>query len=251
VDVFISWSGDLSKQLASAIHRWLPNVLQFVKPYFTPSDIDKGARWLDDITKKLSHSSFGIIVLTADNLQSPWINFEAGAISCTVEQARVCPIVFGMKPTDVDGPLAQFQASRFTNEDIHRLVRTINDAATGDKKLLDSVVDSAFDMWWPRLEADVNTILKNAATPHAPQEMRSDRELMEETLSLIRSMNRFQDAFTMMGSLMRGMNQPMPPDVQELVAFLKDPEAVARVNEELKARKRQGSSLAAPPLPPD
>jgi hypothetical protein len=42
--VFISWSGDRSKQLAEAIHWWLPNVMQFVKPYFTPADIDKGRK---------------------------------------------------------------------------------------------------------------------------------------------------------------------------------------------------------------
>ncbi len=41
--VFISWSGELSNKLAEAVRQWLPGVLQFVKPYFTPSDIEKGA----------------------------------------------------------------------------------------------------------------------------------------------------------------------------------------------------------------
>jgi hypothetical protein len=37
--VFISWSGELSKQLAQALRDWLPSALQYVKPYFTPADI--------------------------------------------------------------------------------------------------------------------------------------------------------------------------------------------------------------------
>ena len=40
--VFISWSGDLSKKIAEELRFWLPAVLQFVKPYFTPNDIEKG-----------------------------------------------------------------------------------------------------------------------------------------------------------------------------------------------------------------
>ena len=191
--VFISWSGELSRQLAEALHRWLQNVLQFVKPYFTLSDIEKGARWANEISKELEKSTFGIIALTRDNLHEPWINFEAGAISSSVEQGRVCPIVFDMKPTDVDGPLAQFQSSRFTREDIHHLIRTINNAAAEDKKLSESRVDSAFDMWWPKLEAEINTILRNAVLPHSPQQVRSDRELMEEMLSLIRGISSRQE----------------------------------------------------------
>ena len=54
--VFISWSGDLSNKLADAVSEWLPNVLQSVKPYFTPSDIEKGAKWASGISRELENS---------------------------------------------------------------------------------------------------------------------------------------------------------------------------------------------------
>src|SRR5262249_35783376 len=112
--VFISWSGDRSKQLAEAIHWWLPHVLQFAKPYFTPADMEKGTRWDNEISKELGQSQIGIIAMTAENLASPWIMFEAGAISRVIEEkARVCPIVFGIAKTDLVGPLASFQAIEF------------------------------------------------------------------------------------------------------------------------------------------
>ena len=59
--VFISWSGELSERLAGAIRDWLPTVLTFVKPYFTPADIEKGARWQNEISKALATTSFGIV----------------------------------------------------------------------------------------------------------------------------------------------------------------------------------------------
>ena len=78
--IFISWSGDLSRELGEAIRDWLPGVLQSVKPFFTPNDIEKGARWNKDISNELEQSSFGIFCLTKENLSRPWIMFEAGAL---------------------------------------------------------------------------------------------------------------------------------------------------------------------------
>ncbi len=83
--VFISWSGELSNKLAEAVRQWLPGVLQFVKPYFTPSDIEKGARWGSDILTELDSSDIGIICLTKENLEKPWILFESGALSKTLK----------------------------------------------------------------------------------------------------------------------------------------------------------------------
>ena len=44
--VFISWSGEESRDYGEAIREWLENTLQRVEPYFTPEDTEKGTRWL-------------------------------------------------------------------------------------------------------------------------------------------------------------------------------------------------------------
>ncbi len=54
--LFISWSGSLSRKLGEALRLWFPAVIQSIKPYFTPSDIDKGARWNNEIAKELETS---------------------------------------------------------------------------------------------------------------------------------------------------------------------------------------------------
>ena len=40
--VFISWSGDRSRRIGEALRRWLPGVLQAVRPYFSPDDVLRG-----------------------------------------------------------------------------------------------------------------------------------------------------------------------------------------------------------------
>lgn len=183
--VFISWSGDLSRELGEALRQWLPGALQFVKPFFTPNDIEKGARWGKEISTELEESSVGIFCLTKENLSKPWIMFEAGALSKRLDASRVCPILFGIDSTDLEGPLVQFQASSFNRQDVKKLFKTINNAA-GDNKLDDTVLESVFDMWWPKLDASIKSILTNHSNNTHEVTLRSDREIIEEILSLTR-----------------------------------------------------------------
>lgn len=88
---------------AEAVRHWLPGTIQFVKPYFTPEDIEKGTRWGSDIVKELESSKIGILCLTNNNSDSPWILFEAGALSKSLEKSRVCTVLFGLETTDLKG----------------------------------------------------------------------------------------------------------------------------------------------------
>lgn len=182
--VFISWSGQLSKEIGEIFRKWLPGILQFVKPYFTPDDVEKGARWYSDIAKELEESQIGILILTRENLQSSWIMFESGALSKQMEKSQICPILFGIENTDLQGPLIQFQTTAFNNEDMYKLVKTINNAY-GEQKLEESVLNDAFELWWPRLEKEISSKLEKYKAS-SDEKLRSDRELIEETLSLVR-----------------------------------------------------------------
>lgn len=115
--VFICWSGKTSKRLAEIFRDWIPAVIQAVKPYFSPEDVEKGARWYPEISKELEQCSAGLICLTRDNLEAPWIMFEAGALSKSVEKSRLIPLLFGIGTADIKGPLIQFQAAPFSKEE--------------------------------------------------------------------------------------------------------------------------------------
>lgn len=183
--VFISWSGELSKELGEIFSKWIPSVLQFVKPYFTPEGIEKGSRWYTEIVKELEECRIGIVILTRENLLEPWIMFEAGALSKELERARICPVLFGVTNSDLVGPLVHFQATSFRIDEMKKLVKSINNAYE-ENKLVDSVIDKVFEKWWPDLEEEVRVAMgKEREKGHGKS--RTDREIMEEILGISRA----------------------------------------------------------------
>src|SRR5208282_4320198 len=90
--IFIGWSGERSKQLAKILYDWLPIVLQNVEPYMS-EEMDKGTRWASGVAEELESSNFGLFCMTRENLDAPWIHFEAGALSKVVAQSYVVPIL--------------------------------------------------------------------------------------------------------------------------------------------------------------
>src|SRR4051794_30684648 len=130
-NVFISWSGPRSRQIARALHDWLPKVIQAVRPWMSDADLEKGTRWSSEIATRLAEARIGVICLTPENINEPWILFEAGALAKTLNQTYVCPFLFELDPSDLGWPLAMFQATIFEREEIRRLLHTIN---TGLKK---------------------------------------------------------------------------------------------------------------------
>jgi hypothetical protein len=162
---------------------WLPKVINAVQPWLSSADIEKGARWSTDVASKLETARVGIICLTSGNVHSDWILFEAGALSKTLQNTFVCPLLVDLAPADIRGPLAQFQATGTKKPDVKRLIITIN-SALGEKALADAHLDDAFEVWWPRLEGK---ILALPAEDESPKPQRSEREILEEILALVRS----------------------------------------------------------------
>jgi hypothetical protein len=87
--VFLSWSGEKSRAVATALRAWLPYVNAEVEPWMSESDIEPGARWSAEIAKELESTSFGIACVTSGNQGSPWLNFEAGALAKQLSTSRV------------------------------------------------------------------------------------------------------------------------------------------------------------------
>lgn len=158
--VFISWSGARSKKVAQIFRDWLPTVIQAIDPFVSSEDIEKGARWNTDIAQELKESSFGLICVTKDNLTAPWLNFEAGALSKSIDNTYVAPLLFDVKPSDLKGsPISQFQATSFTKDDMKRFIETLNSAA--GNCLSSARLDKAFELCYPDLENSLNE-LKNS-----------------------------------------------------------------------------------------
>lgn len=184
--VFISWSGNKSHKVAMIFRGWLPSVIQSLEPYVSSEDIDKGARWSSDIAKELEDSTFGILCVTKDNLHAPWLSFEAGALSKTMDKSFVTPFLFDIKRSEVNGPILQFQSTIFEKEDIKKLIHTLNKAC-GESGISESMLEKAFEVWYPTLEGDLNDLKENDGDV-LEKNVQEDHstEIIEEILELSR-----------------------------------------------------------------
>jgi hypothetical protein len=135
--LFISWSGLRSKEIATALYQWILLVIQAVEPFMSAEEIGKGLRWSGSLASELENSNFGLVCLTLENTNSTWLHFEAGALSKVVDTAKVAPLLFGLKPSDIQGPFTQFQFTNLEKDDFKRLMHSINNAC-GDFGLEDA-----------------------------------------------------------------------------------------------------------------
>ena len=204
--VFISWSGERSKATAEALREWIPSVIQAVKPWMSKEDISKGARWSRELAENLKDTNFGVVCLTADNLKSSWILFEAGALSKAIENAFVCPYLVDLEVSALDGPWKEFQATKAQKDDTLKLMRDMNKALaenSPDQALSEEQLKSSFEVWWPQLEKR----LKDIPSSSTPVKKRSNEEMLAEILTLVRGLAK----------------RPSPPELPGLATLTGEP----------------------------
>lgn len=162
MNIFLSWSGERTKQVAELLKNWLPEVIQAAEPW-SSTDIDKGKDWLNKISQALDATNIGIIILDKYNFKQGWIFFEAGALAKKAEGAYLCTFLLDLDPSILGLPLSIFQCTQFEKEDVRRMVSDINKALKlqGAKALSDNKFNKAFDRVWPDFEHDLNDILKH------------------------------------------------------------------------------------------
>jgi len=183
--VFISWSGERSKALAHAFREWLPLVLHYVEPWLSEADIEAGERWAQSVATELAASNFGIICVTSENITSPWVLFEAGALTKSLETSRVIPLLLDLEFSDVSGPLAQFQAKKLSRTGVGEVIQSIQKAAA-DEAIPKDRAKQLFDALWSEFENKLSDIPDDAP---AERHMRPQHEILEELVSSVRALD--------------------------------------------------------------
>lgn len=181
--LFVSWSGERSKAFAIAIKEWLPLILHYVEPWLSEADIEAGQRWADAVAKELEACNFGILCVTRENLNSPWILFEGGALAKSLDGARVTPLLLDIDFKEVTGPLAQFQAKKFEKKGMLELVQSLNQNAPNP--VPEDRHKQLFEALWPELEKKIAAIPKVAT---GAKHTRPQSEVLEELVEAVRKM---------------------------------------------------------------
>lgn len=227
--VFLSWSGKLSRGVAEALRDWLPSAINEIEPFVSGKDIAAGARWQAEISGELELTHFGIVCVTRENQDAPWLNFEAGALAKAVGSSRVIPLAIDLKVTDVKLPLAQFQAQPITRDGILEVLRSAN--AHCDRPLPEEQLRTACEVWWPRLDSKLQELLASRPPSSGTSTTeRSQQDLLEEILTTVRGLQ-----------AQTGLPFPLSPgDVEHLIKRSEDQQ---RDLEEQRRRARAEDGL--------
>ncbi len=186
--IFISWSGELSKAIAKELSEWLPSIIQSIDVFYSPEDIKKGENWDNKLTTELENCDFGIVCLTSENVLAPWIHFEAGALSKKLD-SRVSALMVNVVPSDIQGPLSRFQATKLEKDDFYKLVKDINDVSS--TPISEKVLQNSFEAIWGKMYDNISRIIeesgiiKDNSKVDEPDEKNVDK-ILEEILQLMR-----------------------------------------------------------------
>ncbi|NLX96912.1 MAG: hypothetical protein GXY83_12115 [Rhodopirellula sp.] len=144
--------------MAEALHVFLSGTVKKAKPWMSDKDIYSGEAWLQTLRDHLQQASLAIICLTPENRDRPWLHFEAGLLSNSSSKATpVCPYLFGLRASQIEYPMAQFQLSANTadEEQVFRILETV------ENRLGNGAVD------YPLVHAELKGFL-GRLPPHPP-----------------------------------------------------------------------------------
>ena len=185
--VFISWSGETRHKVAQILYDWLLKLEIPSLELYISDEIDKGAVWFADLISELKKADCGILCLTKENVNAPWLLFEAGALLTAKERSFLAPFLFRVNRSEIAGPLAQFQHTEFARDDIKSFVRRLNKSC-GENALSQENLTNAFERMYPELEERLRTV------PKPDDEFPENSPLDENLLELLRNMKKQLDS---------------------------------------------------------
>ncbi|MCZ6864175.1 MAG: toll/interleukin-1 receptor domain-containing protein [Candidatus Dadabacteria bacterium] len=186
MNIFVSFHEEKSKKIAELICKWLPKVIQSVKPWAS-FNIGKGKNWMSEVIEGLEKIDFGLICLTPDNLDSTWIHYEAGAFA-KKGKSRVFTLLTNLENTDVKLPLSSFQHTiSHDKNDMFQLLESIN--GVNETKLKNNILEDSFETHWVEFEKEISSIIESTGPEDKPQ--RTDRDILLEILSSVRTNTQF------------------------------------------------------------
>ncbi|GAA0503611.1 hypothetical protein GCM10008937_08900 [Deinococcus depolymerans] len=170
-------------------------MIQGSEPFVSSENIEKGTKGLEEILSNLNQSSFGLIIMTSDNVNKPWLYFEAGVISKRFDSGpdtRVSAFMFDLKGSEVKGsnPLMSiFQYTENDKDDIFKLIKSINNSM-GERRIDDAALIDLFEMVYPQFTEELNHARKYVISIQEPQIEEQSTESIEPILNELVNQNR-------------------------------------------------------------
>lgn len=146
-------------------------------------DIRAGENWERQLSETLETADCGILVLTKDNHNAPWVVFEAGVLSKSARLQLVIPYRVDLPLSEVAAPLARLQGVDADLNGTKKLIETLNSVLL--KPVPSDRVHTLIEALWPQLRTKIVTASKEVKSNVAAH--RSTEDYLLEILGLLRT----------------------------------------------------------------
>jgi hypothetical protein len=166
--IFISWSRNPAKDIGEKLQTLLKKIFPYPNIDFFLSSSGKneivaGEDFRNKLDNNLMDSNFGILILTKNNFERPWMMFESGALSNGDNKSRIIPIFFNRDSRKIESPIEKFQNVEYNKEGLLKIIFSItkslfdsNELDNNQKQLLVNQLDTH----WESFKKDIDIILE-------------------------------------------------------------------------------------------
>jgi adenine/guanine phosphoribosyltransferase-like PRPP-binding protein len=174
--VFISWSQSPSKEIASSLKNWLRTLMDDVNVWVSSEDIHLGQDWRKTLRDALETSNYAVLCVTPQNVDSPWIAMETGAIAMKSEQGFFAvPVLFGLEERDLPSHLSGFQSIGASKANLIRLANEIRNHVKS--RTNSTVFERRLNLHTDELLADLTKLMTKRSNPVEPRQVRAPKAL--------------------------------------------------------------------------
>ena len=165
--IFLCWSGDRSKEVARILKNSIGQIITGTEAVWS-EDIPSGKEWFPAIIEKTRSCEAAVICFTPENLDSPWMHFEAGAILNSIaarasaghgQEGTSGIFLFLFGACEAVGPFSQLQASSATDrESVQRFFAELTRFLMGENSI--QAATNKFTERWPALLEEFESLLR-------------------------------------------------------------------------------------------
>jgi hypothetical protein len=169
IEVFLSWSGEPSRLLATALESHLKNLSRQVVPGdrlspWLSEDLEPGAEWASTLIPRVRSARVAILCLTRRNVTAPWISFETGVFYSSRLKKAVIPFLLDVTSDGLSFPLGLFQGLQADRNGSKALFVRIGELA--------GIGADAVEPWflerWGQIEEEFDDIRKDGSRREEP-----------------------------------------------------------------------------------
>ena len=157
--IFIGWSGEIGRNVALILGRWLKALFPDIEISTPLDDIMPSWVFVLQDADELKTADYGLICVTKDSVQSSNLYFRAGALSANVDYFT--SFLFDVVLSELDASLRAFQSVTDSKDDLWNFVLEL--ASILNKNRTENSINpdnlkKMFDLIYPALREELDEL---------------------------------------------------------------------------------------------